>query len=224
MAPLATFAILSPLMTAFIFPETEDYIAFFATFAFGVVFLGLATAVLRKGEEPFSQLSQCLLLGIYVTAGFVSLVLLRRMAGGEYIFGLVLVASWVTDTMAYFTGRVLGKHKLCPKISPKKTIEGAIGGTVFCALAFLLYGFIVEKAFGKTANYGMLFLFGAILSIVSQFGDLVLSYIKREHGIKDYGNIMPGHGGVLDRFDSVIAVAPFLLLFCGFASAFSFFY
>ena len=103
-------------------------------------------------------------------------------------------------------------------------IPGSIGGAVFCALAFLLYGFIVHKTVGVTANYPMLLLSGLVLSLVSQVGDLAASLIKREHGVKDYGKIMPGHGGVMDRFDSILAVAPVLLLLCGFATAFAFFY
>ena len=149
---------------------------------------------------------------------------MRRIPGGEYLFGMIFVAAWMTDTMAYFTGRLLGKHKLCPEISPKKTVEGSIGGIVFCALSFLLYGFIVHKISGLTPNYIMLFLSGVVLSAVSQIGDLAASLIKREHGVKDYGKLMPGHGGVMDRFDSILAVSPILLVLCGFASAFAFFY
>jgi phosphatidate cytidylyltransferase len=88
----------------------------------------------------------------------------------------------------------------------------------------MLYGFIVHKTVGVTPNYPMLLIAGLVLSLVSQIGDLAASLIKREHDVKDYGKIMPGHGGVMDRFDSILAVAPVLLFLCGFASAFAFFY
>ena len=113
---------------------------------------------------------------------------------------------------AYLVGSAIGKHKLIPEISPKKTVEGAIGGIVFTALACLLYGFILEKFFALSVNYLFLAVIGVILSVVSQLGDLFASMIKREYGVKDYGNIFPGHGGIMDRFDSVLATSTILLI------------
>ena len=224
LAPSMTFAALCPLLTEWVASSVKGYIAFFAMAAFAYLFLLLMVAVLTSGKLKYSLAAETATGVVYATVGFVSIALLRRISGGEYLFGMIFVGAWVTDTMAYFTGRFFGKHKLCPSISPKKTIEGSVGGVVFCALSFLLYGFIVHKIVGVAPNYPMLLISGAVLSAVSQIGDLAASLIKREHGVKDYGKLMPGHGGVMDRFDSILAVAPVLLLLCGFAPAFAFFY
>lgn len=127
-----------------------------------------------------------------------------------------MLCSWLTDTGAYFAGTLFGKHKLSPKISPKKTIEGAIGGVIVCvgltwAIAYLcvsMFG-IVE---GYRVNAANLIILTAVCSIISMIGDLSFSVVKRTYGVKDYGNIIPGHGGILDRFDSFIFVAPFMCI------------
>ena len=222
--PSMVFAAYGPLLTEWVSSTVKSYIAFLAMMAFAYLFLLLTIAVFTRGKLKFSCVAEVAIGVVYATVGFTSIALLRRIPDGEYLFGMIFVAAWMTDTMAYFTGRLLGKHKLCPEISPKKTVEGSVGGIVFCALSFLLYGFIVHKISGLTPNYIMLFLSGLALSVVSQIGDLAASLIKREHGVKDYGKLMPGHGGVMDRFDSILAVAPILLCLCGFASAFAFFY
>ena len=131
---------------------------------------------------------------------------------GLYFFLLVFIGAWMTDTFAYFTGVFFGKHKLIPKISPKKTIEGSIGGIVFCIVAFAVYGLILEKAVGVNVNFPVLLVLGLVMSVISQIGDLIASAIKRTYGIKDYGNLFPGHGGVLDRFDSIMILSPIVLL------------
>lgn len=131
---------------------------------------------------------------------------------GIYYIFLVLCGAWMSDTGAYFAGYFFGKHKLAPKISPKKTIEGAVGGVVTCTLSYILLGaifsFLAPKySLNATANYLQLVIVAPIISLLSIVGDLSASLIKRQHNIKDFGNIMPGHGGVLDRFDSVFYVA-----------------
>ncbi len=224
LVPSMCFASLLPLLTEWFASSVERYIAILATAAFGYFFLLLTIAVILGGRLKYSTVAQTVAGVVYATAGFTSIALIRgSIPHGEWIFGLVFVSAWVTDTMAYFTGRLLGKHKLCPKISPKKTIEGSIGGTVFCALSFLLYGFIAQKAGGLSPNYVMLGISGLVLSVISQFGDLAASLIKREHGVKDYGKIMPGHGGVMDRFDSILAVAPVLLFIAAVVTKFPLF-
>ena len=124
----------------------------------------------------------------------------------------VLFSAWFGDSGAFFVGTFLGKHKLCPTISPKKTVEGLVGGivTVGVVMAITL---VVYNVFGLTEhqlNYAVLIPLSMTASLVGVVGDLSASVIKREHNVKDFGNIMPGHGGVIDRFDSVIFVAPFL--------------
>ena len=223
-APSVALAFAGPLLTEWLAPTVERYILLLALASFVYFFLFMMIAVITGGKLKYSAVAETVLGVVYATVGFSSIALIRgNTAHGVWLFGLVFVAAWMTDTMAYFTGRFFGKHKLCPKISPKKTIEGSIGGTVFCALSFLLYGFIAHKASHLNPNYVMLAVSGLVLSVISQFGDLAASLIKREHGVKDYGKIMPGHGGVMDRFDSILAVAPFLLMISEFSTAFSFF-
>ena len=155
----------------------------------------------------------------YIIAAFTSLVYIHDyIPYGSYIYLLSFICAWVTDIFAYFTGMLLGKHKLIPAVSPKKTVEGAVGGVVFCVLATMLFGFIIEKFFNAqgitNANYLVLIVTGLCASVVSQTGDLIMSVIKRHYGIKDYGKLFPGHGGVLDRFDSVLAVSLILAFIC----------
>lgn len=131
---------------------------------------------------------------------------------------LALIGAWISDSGAYFAGTLFGKHKLSPKLSPKKTVEGFIGGLVSALLGYLLVAFVMSKTIPLTnpdvkmfeVNYLLLALIAPICSSAGVLGDLFASAIKRQTGIKDYGNIMPGHGGVMDRFDSVLFVTPTL--------------
>ena len=131
------------------------------------------------------------------------------VAGGSHLYLLAFIGAWVTDTFAYFTGMLLGKHKLIPDVSPKKTVEGAIGGMAFCTLSFVGFACLYNQfwADGKLLPLWLMAIVGFLVSIVSQVGDLSLSLLKRKYGIKDFGKVFPGHGGVLDRFDSVLAVS-----------------
>ena len=136
---------------------------------------------------------------------------------GWFYMIIGLFAPWATDTFAYFTGVAIGKHKLVPHISPKKTWEGCIGGALFCAVAVMLYScFVIYKLENiqmGVVPYGIfMFLLGLLISIMSQLGDWFCSVIKRRTGIKDFGNIFPGHGGMLDRFDSAFFTIPTALL------------
>ena len=181
-----------------------------------------AVTVLRAGRLPYGSLMGVLGGSFYLAVAFSAMVLLRDLPNGSYLFLLPFVGAWITDTFAYFTGRFFGRHKLAPVISPKKTVEGSIGGILFAIGAFALFGAILSGR-GLSPNYPALLLCGLLVSVVSQIGDLALSAIKREYGIKDYGRLFPGHGGVLDRFDSVIATAPLILFFCLLGSGFSLF-
>jgi phosphatidate cytidylyltransferase len=172
-------------------------------------------AVFRRGRMPFADLATAFVGVAYIAVSFASLALLRHQtANGGYLYLLVFFGAWVTDTFAYFTGRFFGRHKLNPEISPKKTVEGSIGGIVFCVASFIVFGVVMQKAWDMKVNYVLLILAGVICSFVSQIGDLITSLIKREHDVKDFGRIFPGHGGVLDRFDSVLAISPILLILC----------
>jgi phosphatidate cytidylyltransferase len=141
-----------------------------------------------------------------------------RTAGGDHGMFYVIIAissAWVADTGAFFAGSFWGKHKLCPEISPKKTVEGVIGGFVLNIVAMFVFGYIFHAIFYQYSvniSYLTLFLIGFFGTIMSILGDLSFSLIKRSCHIKDFSEIIPGHGGILDRFDSVIFVAPFVYL------------
>lgn len=169
-------------------------------------------AVLKRGAVRFSDVSAVFAAVAYITVSFTALSMLRYIEHGVYIFVIVFISSCICDIFAYFTGYLFGRHKLIPEISPKKTVEGAVGGTVFAVLGLLLYGFIISRAADVDVNYVILLIYGVVLAVVGQFGDLTASLIKREHGVKDYGKIFPGHGGVLDRFDSIMPISLVLLI------------
>ncbi len=131
---------------------------------------------------------------------------------GVFLILLAMFCAWMTDTFAYFTGKFLGKHKLCPNVSPNKTIEGAVGGVIGNMIASSVMFIIFDKFFFTVHTLALwqIIIISAILSVISMFGDLSASLIKRNHGIKDFGNIFPGHGGVMDRIDSCLFVLPAL--------------
>ena len=172
----------------------------------------LATAVFSHGKTDIRDVSTSLVLWLYTLIGFAGLIIIHDfIRGGQYFYLLAFVGAWVTDTFAYFTGMLLGKHKLIPDVSPKKTVEGAVGGVIFCTLSFVVFGLLYNRFWLADGDEAIpllaMAIVGFIVSIVSQIGDLSLSLLKRKYGIKDFGKIFPGHGGVLDRFDSVLAVS-----------------
>ena len=186
------------------------YIVLFFTFSekylffslIGILIISMFAFVL-KYPEYHSNMFMSDYFGIIYVCVTLSFVYMTRMKpGGEKTVWIIFISSWICDTCAYLVGVAIGKHKLVPKLSPKKSIEGAIGGVIGSALV----GFIFARIVGDNAvNYMII---GAAGAVISQFGDLTASAIKRNHDIKDYGRLIPGHGGVLDRFDSVIITAP----------------
>ncbi|SHG93458.1 phosphatidate cytidylyltransferase [Tepidibacter thalassicus] len=143
-------------------------------------------------------------LGIlYIPYLLNHIVLISKLSDYEYVW-LVFIIAWMTDTFAYFSGYFFGKNKLIPEVSPKKTVEGSIGGILGSSLSCVLFGSLFNL------NLLHMAVIGLIGSIIAQFGDLFASSIKRFLGIKDYGKLIPGHGGILDRFDSIIFTAPFV--------------
>ena len=148
----------------------------------------------------------------YIPLMFSTVYLIRQLDYGNYTVWLPFICAWACDTGAYFVGITMGKHKLTPELSPKKTIEGAIGGVLFSAVFCGIYGFFIstrkieiEHIFNNnTITIISFILLGIIGAIFAQFGDLTASATKRRFNIKDYGKLIPGHGGILDRFDSVI--------------------
>lgn len=212
LAPSVIFAGFMPIIARYAL-GINFYRYIFVMF-FTYMFTVLSVAVFMTKTYPVSYAAFEIVMTLYISYGFSSLVLLRDMRYGEYVFLIAFLVPWMSDAGAYFIGCNFGRHKLNPEVSPKKTVEGALGGIVTGTLSVLVYGFIVEFFFKLTPQYGWLAFAGFVISVVSQCGDLIASLIKRHYNVKDYGRIFPGHGGVLDRFDSVIAAAPFLYILC----------
>lgn len=148
-------------------------------------------------------------LGIFYVVGFLLFIpLLHGSENGKFLVWYILLAAWGTDTFAYFVGIAIGKHKFS-KISPKKSIEGCIGGTLGAILVTLTYTWIINTHAGMEFEYWYIAVITLIFSVLGQIGDLSASSIKRHLEIKDFGNLLPGHGGILDRIDSIIFIAPF---------------
>lgn len=183
--------------------------------------LVLCFLMLHNHENTkFSDVSFVAVSSLFVPFAFTRLIYFRDIAEyypdkgytnahGIFLILFILFSACMTDTCAYFAGSLLGKHKLCPKISPKKTIEGAIGGVIGCVIAnTVLYAVYSNFIFENSANnYPSIIVASVITSIVGMCGDLTASLIKRNYGIKDFGNLIPGHGGIMDRFDSIMFVS-----------------
>ena len=189
-----------------------------------IYILILCFMMLHNHEETkFSHISFVVVSSLLVPFSFTRLMYFRDIAEyypdrgytnahGIFLILFILFSACFTDTFAYFTGSFLGKHKLCPKISPKKTIEGAIGGVLGCILAnVILYAVYDNFIFANPVhNYLPIVVASVITSVVGMCGDLTASLIKRNYEIKDFGNLIPGHGGILDRCDGYIIVIPFV--------------
>lgn len=137
-----------------------------------------------------------------------ALIRLRIMENGKYFILVAFVLTMVPDSGAYFVGRAFGKRKLCPIVSPNKTVEGAVGGLVCTVIGMVIYALVLQLAFQFKVNYFYAVLYGILGAGASMLGDLTFSVLKRQSKIKDYGTLLPGHGGILDRFDSTMVVAP----------------
>ena len=179
----------------------------------GAIFVILVFIYSMFDRKNSSVVEPVFAFGMSITLGyaFCSLLNLIIRNGESGIFYLLacLIFAWITDIGAYFSGFFFGKHKLCPELSPKKTVEGAVGGVILCVFVMYIYC-ITFNAISDVydANILTILLLTAPLSIVGMLGDLIFSYIKRYCGIKDYGNLLPGHGGILDRFDSILVISP----------------
>ncbi|MEG1720169.1 MAG: phosphatidate cytidylyltransferase [Pseudoflavonifractor sp.] len=180
---------------------------------FFYVVLLFSEAIASHKQVTLEKMGGAFFLSVMIPF-FLSSFLRIRLMGDlwSYLIILPFIAAFLSDACALFAGLAFGKHKLAPSLSPKKTVEGAVGGLVGATLSMLIYGAILQFGFQLQVNYLFLGIYGILGSAVSQLGDLSFSYIKREYGVKDFGNIFPGHGGVLDRFDSVIFCAPLIEL------------
>lgn len=166
----------------------------------------------------WSQMALLVMGLLYIPYLLSYIIDIRNMELGRFYIWLVFIGAFLTDTCAYFVGCGIGKRKLCPAISPKKTVAGSIGGFVGCGISFLIFGLIANLGFAHVLgdvrfSLWRLFVCGLFCALVSEIGDLVASLLKRQFRIKDFGNLLPGHGGILDRCDSIILVAPALFIF-----------
>jgi phosphatidate cytidylyltransferase len=169
--------------------------------------------VLRHKNILFSDVATAFTGTTYITLFLVCIYLIRTLPDGRVYIWLPFILAWLTDTFAYFVGVFFGKHKLIPSVSPKKTIEGSIGVILGAVLTIVIYLLVCSKITELEPRYFSGIILSLVCSVASQFGDLAASCIKRENNAKDFGSIMPGHGGVMDRFDSVIYISPLVYWF-----------
>ncbi|MCL2396769.1 MAG: phosphatidate cytidylyltransferase [Defluviitaleaceae bacterium] len=176
-----------------------------------LIFLPVLAMIFVVARHKVMNIEDCTVTTfgfIYVALTLGSIYLLRH-EGGAFEVWLIFIAAWGCDTGAYFTGKTLGKRKLAPVLSPNKTVEGSVGGTMFATLLGVVYALVLYRMGATVQNHMLLYAaITFVCSIFAQLGDLAASAIKRHKNIKDFGNIIPGHGGVLDRFDSIIFAAP----------------
>lgn len=172
--------------------------------------LAFGAAIWRAGGIQTAHLLTGLFSAILLPYAFSSFFRIQGLGGHRGYLLLPFVLSFACDTFAYFTGLTLGRHKLAPKVSPKKTVEGSLGGLAGNVVCGLLFAFVMNQWFDGSIRYGSMALLALLCGVVAQMGDLSFSLVKREFGVKDYGTLFLAHGGVLDRFDSVLFVAPVL--------------
>ena len=184
-----------------------DHIAvLWVAYLMGVFF----DAILKAGEVKFQDITAGLFAACAIPYAFSAFLRINDMGLNRAWLLLPFILSFACDTFAYFVGCTIGKHKLAPKVSPKKSVEGSIGGLAGNVVCGCLFAFVMNNWFGGTIGYGVMVILALACGVVAQVGDLSFSLIKREFGIKDYGKLFLAHGGVLDRFDSVLFVVPFI--------------
>ena len=177
-----------------------------------VLLLMFCFLIFENGRYAVSDFSVTIMSAFYVCFLFWYLIQIRSLPSGHDIIWFLILGAVATDTFAYIVGSTIGKHKLIPSVSPKKTVEGAIGGIVGCVVAFCIYGLYFNQ-YAYPISWFKYISMGILSSIVCQIGDLAASCIKRYCGIKDFGKIIPGHGGILDRLDSVLVLSPLIYVF-----------
>ena len=166
----------------------------------------------RERAVRFEDVLICFFAGLMIPEFLSALVQLKGMEHGRFLVLLPVICAFLTDGGAYFAGVFLGRHRGITRVSPNKSLEGYIGGILAGAVFLLIYGLLLEQFAGLDVSLPVLALYGLLGSAVTELGDLSFSLIKRQFGVKDYGHLLPGHGGMLDRFDSMVFAAPALLL------------
>lgn len=190
----------------------------------GVVFvlaIGVFAGMMyRQKQCRFDNAVKSIGVALLIVLLFKAFPEFHAVDSGVYYLTFAVTTCFVTDIAAYLIGRFFGKHKLLPSVSPNKTVEGSIAGVVFTMIVMLLCGGWVSRATDLSVNYGLLGIYAVLASVIGQFGDLAMSVVKRICGIKDFGKLFPGHGGVLDRFDSHLFSVAFTLLLCSVTGGF----
>ncbi|MBO8170982.1 MAG: phosphatidate cytidylyltransferase [Bacillaceae bacterium] len=167
-----------------------------------LVVLGLMLLmILTRNKIHIEKIGHVLVGSLYLGFAFHYMLITRQLENGFLLFILILFSTWATDTAAYFVGKKFGKRKLCPELSPNKTIEGSLGGLLGAVLVALIF-----QAITGILTYPLVLALGLVIGVTGQVGDLIESAVKRHFDVKDSGHILPGHGGILDRFDSLIAI------------------
>lgn len=187
-----------------------EYIFMYSVAGFFIINI-LATSMIN-GKYNLSDMTYNLMGWFYTSFLFSFALLIRLENNGRWLLLFLIIGATITDIFAYFTGYLIGKHKIIPRISPNKTWEGSIGGLVFCFSITLAYSYIFTSITGVVIPMYKVITMGILSGVLSQFGDWCASYIKRQLDVKDFGTIMPGHGGFLDRFDSILFLAPIIFL------------
>lgn len=177
-----------------------------------ILLLLFLKVILTNMKVTIYDLGVTLLGIIYIVGLLAFLPFINGLDNGKLLIWYIIFAAWGTDIFAYFTGKLIGKHKFS-KISPKKTIEGCIGGIIGAVIFMIIYTIVINNVYGLNISYIYIFIIAIVLSIIGQIGDFAASTIKRYVEIKDFSNLIPGHGGIIDRIDSVMFVAPFVYLF-----------
>jgi len=210
------FLLYTGVVAAFLMPYSSIFNLQFVIIALVLVF-SVVFCLKNHSAINFEKIAFFIVAVLFISLSFTSIVMLRNQFDKTALLYLIIVigSAWFSDTGAYFTGVFFGKHKLCPVISPKKTVEGLIGGIVSNAILISLAAYIFVLVnenldISVKVNYFTLIITAAISSLAGVAGDLTASVIKRQIGIKDYGNLIPGHGGIMDRFDSILFTAPTL--------------
>lgn len=208
MLPSLAFAVILPLLDN----TLMQHVAYFLYTV--TIFAGL---IFYHSFVTFRELGVIYSMALMIPTALETIVEIRTLGGSHGMFYVIIaiLSAWIADVGAFFAGSFWGKHKLCPSISPKKTVEGVAGGLVLNVAAMLVFGYIFQAVYyvySIKVSYLSLFLIGVLGTVMSILGDLSFSLIKRSCRIKDFSEMIPGHGGILDRFDSVIFEAPFVYL------------
>lgn len=207
--PSAVFALFMPILFS---------VGYWHILAIAYPFVMFVILLVFSDSIKFNDISFALTTSVVITVGIGAIVFMcdNNRENSLFYIMMSLAIPWVADAGAYFAGSLLGKHKLCPKISPKKTVEGAVGGLIAGVLGGVVLAVIFQSFVfgnGEQVQYLPLVIMALLGGVVSMIGDLSFSAIKRSCKVKDYGSVIPGHGGILDRCDSVIFTAPFIMLF-----------